>query len=93
MRDYGLPDPEIGPFESHGTVSGEFLLRAGSGDIRMKPGIDRLDGQYVVFTDGSREEVGAIIWATGYDIKFLFSTTRRFRRMPTTDRPLCSSAS
>lgn len=72
MSDYGLPEPEIGPFESHGTVSGEFLLRAGSGDITMKPGIDRLDGDGVVFTDGSREQIDAIIWATGYDIKFPF---------------------
>ncbi len=72
MSDYGLPEPEIGPFESHGTVSGEFLLRAGSGDLTMKPGIERLDGDGVVFTDGSREQVDAIVWATGYDIKFPF---------------------
>ncbi len=72
MSDYGLPEPEIGPFNSHGTVSGEFLLRAGSGDLAMKPGIDRLDGDGVIFTDGSRECVDAIIWATGYDISFPF---------------------
>jgi cation diffusion facilitator CzcD-associated flavoprotein CzcO len=72
MSDYGLPEPTIGPFESHGTVSGEFLLRAGSGDITMKVGIDRLDGDGVVFTDGSREQIDVIIWATGYDIKFPF---------------------
>ena len=45
----------------------------------MKPGIDRLAGQYVVFTDGSREEVGAIIWATGYDIKFPFFNDPAFQ--------------
>ena len=72
MSDYGLPEPEISPFESHGTVSGEFLLRAGSGDIVMKPGIERLDGDGVVFTDGSREAIDAIVWATGYDIRFPF---------------------
>ena len=72
MSDYGLPDPEIGPFESHGTVSGEFLLRAGSGDINMRVGIERLDGDGVVFTDGSREQIDVIVWATGYDIKFPF---------------------
>jgi hypothetical protein len=72
MSDYGLPEPEIGPFESHGTVSGEFLLRAGSGDLTMKPGIDRLDGDGVVFSDGSREQIDVIVWATGYDIKFPF---------------------
>jgi Flavin-binding monooxygenase-like len=72
MSDYGLPEPEIGPFESHGTVSGEFLLRAGSGDLTMKPGIERLDGDGVVFTDGSREDIDVIVWATGYDIRFPF---------------------
>ncbi len=72
MSDYGLPEPEIGPFESHGTVSGEFLVRAGSGDIAMKPGIERLDGDAVVFTDGSREQIDVIVWATGYDINFPF---------------------
>jgi cation diffusion facilitator CzcD-associated flavoprotein CzcO len=72
MSDFGLPEPTISPFESHGTVSGEFLLRAGSGDLTMKVGIDRLDGDGVTFTDGSREQVDAIIWATGYDIKFPF---------------------
>jgi cation diffusion facilitator CzcD-associated flavoprotein CzcO len=72
MSDYGLPEPTISPFESHGTVSGEFLLRAGSGDISMKPGIERLDGDGVVFTDGSREQIDVIVWATGYDIRFPF---------------------
>lgn len=72
MPDYGLPEPEFGMFESHGTVSGEFLLRAGSGDLTMKVGIDRLDGDSVIFTDGSREQIDVIIWATGYDIKFPF---------------------
>jgi cation diffusion facilitator CzcD-associated flavoprotein CzcO len=72
MSDYGLPDPTIGPFESHATVSGEFLLRSGSGDLKMKVGIDRLDGDSVVFTDGTREQIDVIVWATGYDIKFPF---------------------
>lgn len=79
MSDYGLPEPEIGPFESHGTVSGEFLLRAGSGDIAMKPGIERLDGDGVVFADGSREQVDVIIWATGYDISFPFFDEPSFK--------------
>lgn len=72
MSDYGLPEPQIGPFESHGTVSGEFLVRAGSGDLTMRPAVERLDGDGVVFTDGSRETVDVIVWATGYDIRFPF---------------------
>ena len=72
MSNYGLPEPEIGPFESHATVSGEFLVRAGSGDIVMKPAIKELDGDGVRFADGTREQIDAIVWATGYDIKFPF---------------------
>lgn len=72
MEDYGLPKPEHGVFESHGTVSGEFLLRAGSGDLTTKPGLERLEADGVVFTDGSREQVDIIIWATGYDMSFPF---------------------
>lgn len=79
MSDYGLPEPEIGPFESHGTVSGEFLVRAGSGDITMKPGIERLDGDGVVFSDGSREQIDVIVWATGYDISFPFFDEPSFK--------------
>jgi hypothetical protein len=44
----------------------------------MKPGIERLDGDSVVFTDGSREQVDVIIWATGYDIKFPFFDDPQF---------------
>ena len=79
MSDYGLPEPEIGPFESHGTVSGEFLVRAGSGDIAMKGPIERLDGKEVVFADGSREPIEVIVWATGYDIAFPFFDEPSFK--------------
>ncbi|MFN2098834.1 flavin-containing monooxygenase [Altererythrobacter sp. MF3-039] len=79
MSDYGLPEPEIGPFESHATVSGEFLLRAGSGDITMKGAIEKLDGNGVVFKDGSREEIDVIVWATGYDISFPFFDEPSFK--------------
>lgn len=72
MEDYGLPKPEHGMFESHGSVSSEFLLRAGSGDLTMKPGVERLDGDGVAFKDGTREDIDVIIWATGYDMSFPF---------------------
>jgi cation diffusion facilitator CzcD-associated flavoprotein CzcO len=72
MEDYGLPKPDIGPFNSHATVSGEFLLRAGSGDLTMKPGIEALQGDKVRFTDGSVEQIDVIIYATGYQMRFPF---------------------
>ncbi len=72
MEDYGLPKPDHEPLEGHPSVSGEFLTRVGCGDIVPKGAIERLDGDGVIFADGSREEVDAIVWATGYRISFPF---------------------
>ncbi|MGE5502531.1 MAG: flavin-containing monooxygenase [Ignavibacteriales bacterium] len=72
MEDYGLPKPDHEPLEAHPSVSGEFLTRAGCGDIKFKPAIERLEGKQVRFADGSVEDVDVIIYATGYDMKFPF---------------------
>ncbi|MGB3626128.1 MAG: NAD(P)-binding domain-containing protein, partial [Henriciella sp.] len=72
MEDYGLPKPDHEPLDGHPSVSGEFLTRVGCGDITPKGAIEKLDGDGVVFTDGSREEIDAIIWATGYNVTFPF---------------------
>lgn len=72
MEDYGLPKPDHEPLEAHPSVSGEFLTRAGCGDVKFKPAIERLAGDQVVFADGSREDVDVIIFATGYDMRFPF---------------------
>ena len=44
MEDYGLPKPDHEPLEAHPSVSGEFLTRAGCGDITFRPGIKALVG-------------------------------------------------
>lgn len=72
MQNFGLPEPKYQPWEAHGTISGEFLQRAGSGDIKARPGIDRFDGKTVHFTDGSASEFDVIVWCTGYKISFPF---------------------
>jgi len=69
---FGLPKPTQGLFNTHPTVSSEFLVRVGHGAIRVKPNIERLDGDGVVFTDGSRERFDTIIYATGYKVSFPF---------------------
>ena len=74
MADYGLPTPDHQPLEAHPTVSGEFLMRCGSGDIIVKPNIAELRGDHVVFTDGSEEPVDVIVYATGYRTRFPFLT-------------------
>ena len=72
MEDYGLPKPDHRPLDAHPSVSGEFLTRVGCGDITPKGAIARLDGDGVVFADRSREQVDAIVWATGYNVTFPF---------------------
>jgi hypothetical protein len=72
MEDYGLPKPDHEPLDAHPSVSGEFLTRVGCGDIFPKGGIERLDGDGVVFKDGAREQIDAIVWATGYNVSFPF---------------------
>ncbi|MDO9245477.1 MAG: NAD(P)/FAD-dependent oxidoreductase, partial [Phenylobacterium sp.] len=72
MEDYGLPKPDHEPLEAHPSVSGEFLTRAGCGDIRFKPAIKALEGHRVRFADDTVEDVDAIVFATGYDMRFPF---------------------
>ena len=72
MEDYGLPKPDHEPLSAHPSVSGEFLTRAGCGDIKFKPAIKALEGRNVRFEDDSVEQVDAIVFATGYDMKFPF---------------------
>jgi len=74
MEDYGLPKPDHEPLAAHPSVSGEFLTRAGCGDIKFKPAIKALEGKRVRFEDDSVEDVDAIIFATGYKISFPFFT-------------------
>lgn len=72
MENYGLPKPDHKILEAHPTVSNEFLSKAGSGDIVVKPNIQKLSGKTVHFVDGSSKEFDVLIYATGYRITFPF---------------------
>lgn len=71
-QDFGLPAPDHRPLQSHPTVSQDLLSRVGHGDITVKRGIRRFDGDVVTFDDDSREPLDAIIWCTGYKVTFPF---------------------
>lgn len=71
-EDFGLPRPNHHFLEAHPTVSSELYLRLGSGDAIAKPDVEELMGDRVRFTDGTVEEVDAIVYATGYKISFPF---------------------
>lgn len=72
LTDYGLPAPDHEPLHAHPTVSEELVGRLGHGDIGVKPNIERFEGDRVVFTDGSSEQIDLVIFCTGYKITFPF---------------------
>ncbi|MBI3904310.1 MULTISPECIES: hypothetical protein [Pseudomonas] len=42
------------------------------GDIKAKGDVSCFDGDDVVFTDGSREEIDLVLYATGYNMSTPF---------------------
>ena len=71
-RYYGLPEPDFPPTRSHPTVNSEMLEKIRHGKVHPRPGIARVEGRSVHFTDGSSAEYDTIIAATGYRMRFPF---------------------
>jgi len=69
---YGLPAPDHRLFEAHPTACTTYLDHLVHGRIAVKPGIERLAGKRVRFTDGSEEEIDLIVYATGFRVSFPF---------------------
>jgi len=69
---FGLEPPDHNLFEAHPTACNTYLDHIIHGRITVKPGIERLDGKRVIFTDGSSEEVDLLVWATGFRVSFPF---------------------
>ena len=69
---YGLPEPSRGLFQDHPTITDTVLSRISHGELTPKPGIAKLAGDAVEFTDGSSEHVDAIVWCTGYRVSIPF---------------------
>ncbi|HEY5142905.1 MAG TPA: NAD(P)-binding domain-containing protein [Solirubrobacteraceae bacterium] len=69
---FGLPKPDHEFGQAHPTVSGRILDRITHGAVKPKPNIARLDGDSVVFEDGSRVQADIVVYCTGYKITFPF---------------------
>ena len=69
---YGLPRPKGWFGQQHPTISSEIHIRLGSGDVLPKPPIAELLGDRIRFADDSVEAAQAIIYCTGYRIRFPF---------------------
>lgn len=87
VERYGLPTPDHRVLEAHPTISSDIFLRLGSGDVLPKPAIAERLGDRVRFTDGTIEEVDAIIYCTGYRVSFPFFDTD-FLAAPDNELPL-----
>jgi hypothetical protein len=72
MEDFGLPTPNHNFLDAHPTVSSELLGRLGAGDAVAKGDVAELLGDRVRFADGSVEPIDAIVYATGYNVRFPF---------------------
>ena len=76
---YGLPHPDHRIFERHPTVNSELLHYIKHGRIHPKPAVQRLDGDGVVFVDGSRIACDLIVAATGFHVAYPFLPTKLVR--------------
>ncbi len=76
---YGFPNPDHAVLTEHPTVSSELLNIVAHGGLTLKPNVQELRGDQVLFEDGSLETVDAIIYATGYQIAFPFLDPDFFR--------------
>ena len=71
-RRFGLERPDHDLFEAHPTACNTYIDHLIHGRTIVKPGIERLDGKRVIFTDGSEEEIDFLVWATGFRPSFPF---------------------
>lgn len=95
---FGVKRPEHPMWREHATLSQELLPYVGHGWISIKPNIRELQGDHVLFDDGTRMACDAIVYATGYRTSFPFLAPEVFtvedgkppalyRRIALPDRP------
>ena len=71
--DFGAPEPGPDPLTAGIALCQDYLAEIRTGRIACRPAIAGVEGRDVVFSNGSRARVDAIICATGYeaDIPYL----------------------
>lgn len=70
--DFGLPVNNKPMLTQHPTANSDFIDFVRHGKIFPKPAIKRLDGKYVEFVDGTRQEFDIICCCTGFWTVFPF---------------------
>ncbi|XP_071421437.1 flavin-containing monooxygenase 5-like isoform X1 [Pithys albifrons albifrons] len=64
--------PQHRVFDQHPTVNDDLPNRIISGRVRVKPNIQEFRETSVTFEDGTREDIDAVVFATGYSFSFPF---------------------
>lgn len=67
-EQFGARQPAASLNEAGATMSQTFLPLVAEGRIGVRPWIEAVDGKVVRFSDGSEEQVDAIIFGTGYEL-------------------------
>ncbi|NXJ87137.1 FMO5 monooxygenase, partial [Trogon melanurus] len=68
---YGL-QPQHRVFEQHPTINDDLPNRIISGRVQVKPNIQEFTETSAIFEDGTREDIDAVVFATGYRFSFPF---------------------
>ena len=67
LRRHGIPEPDHRLFDEPTTVSDRFTVALRANRFVVKPGIERFEGDRVVFADGSSSRADAVITCSGFD--------------------------
>jgi cation diffusion facilitator CzcD-associated flavoprotein CzcO len=73
---FGFPRPDHDLYESHPVVNSLVLHHLGHGDITLFKDVARLDGDTIVFRDGTRQAFDLVLTATGYKLHYPFIDRR-----------------
>ncbi|NWS57823.1 FMO5 monooxygenase, partial [Chunga burmeisteri] len=68
---YGL-QPQHRIFDQHLTINDDLPNRIISGRVLVKPNIQEFTETSAIFEDGTREDIDAVVFATGYSFSFPF---------------------
>ncbi|KAF1462215.1 Dimethylaniline monooxygenase [N-oxide-forming] 5, partial [Spheniscus demersus] len=68
---YGL-QPQHRVFHQHPTVNDDLPNCIISGSVLVKPNIQKFTETSAIFSDGTREDIDAVVFATGYSFSFPF---------------------
>jgi hypothetical protein len=72
LEHAGLPRPKHKLFERQPVMNPLLPQAIGHGRVSVAPPVERLDGDEVVFSDGSRAAADLVICATGYQLRLPF---------------------